>query len=325
MPTEQLDANLASTVVESEGQILADSPVMTPATLGTSGTDSLAAVEAGLDTLQTTSKRPLGLRTRYSVLRRIASPLLAVALVLAVWQLVVLSGRFPIWTVPGPQQVGEALVRAAHNGQLWEALRTSLTRGIMGFALSVAIGTPLGILISRVKWIRAAFGPIITGLAVLPSVAWVPAAIIWFGLSNATVFFVVMMGAVPSIINGLVAGVDQVPPLFRRVGHVLGARPWDMVTRIILPAALPGYLAGLKQGWAFSWRSLMAAEIIAVGGTIGFGLGALLQQRRDFADMAGVMAAIFLILIAGIAVEMLFFAPLERRILNRRGLVSETA
>ena len=155
----------------------------------------------------------------------------------------------------------------------------------------------------------------------LPSVAWVPAAIIWFGLSDATVYFVILMGAIPSIVNGLIAGVDQVPPQLRRVGQVLGASRWQLATAVILPAALPGYLAGLKQGWAFSWRSLMAAEIIAMGGTIGFGLGSMLQQNRELADLAGVLGTILVILFIGILIELLFFGPLERRMLQRRGLL----
>ena len=115
--------------------------------------------------------------------------------------------------------------------------------------------------------------------------AWVPAAILWFGLSDATVYFVILMGAIPSIANGLVAGSRPGPAAARRVGTVLGRHRGQHATLIVLPAALPGYLAGLKQGWAFSWRSLMAAEIIAIGGTIGFGLGSLLQQGRELSDL----------------------------------------
>jgi NitT/TauT family transport system permease protein len=129
------------------------------------------------------------------------------------------------------------------------------------------------------------------------------------------------MGAIPSIVNGLIAGIDQVPPQLRRVGTVLGASRWQLATSVVLPAALPGYLAGLKQGWAFSWRSLMAAEIIATGGSIGFGLGSMLDQSRELADMAGVLATIILILAIGILIELVFFGPLERRMLKRRGLL----
>ncbi len=287
------------------------------------GPDGIADVEAGLDALQTpTSAARRGFAAAW---RRAWPPLLAIAVVLAVWQAVVWTGIQPIWNLPGPREVWQSIVTAAGNGSLQEAVLTSLERGILGFLAAVVIGTPLGILVARVRWVRLTFGPIITGLQVLPSVAWVPAAIIWFGLSDGTVYFVILMGAVPSIINGIVAGVDQVPPLLRQVGRVLGASRISMVTDIVLPAALPGYLAGLKQGWAFSWRSLMAAEIIAVGGSIGFGLGAFLQQGRELADMPLVFTAILLILVVGILVELAFFAPVERRVLRLRGLRTETS
>ncbi|HYZ00697.1 MAG TPA: ABC transporter permease subunit, partial [Candidatus Binatia bacterium] len=147
------------------------------------------------------------------------------------------------------------------------------------------------------------------------------AALIWFGLSDAAIYAVVLLGAVPSIANGLVAGVDQIPPLYLRVGKVLGARGLGTVRHVLLPAALPGYLAGLKQGWAFSWRSLMAAELITVSRDIGPGLGQFLAQGREQIDMAWVMLGIVLILLVGIAIELLVFAPLERRVLHTRGLV----
>ncbi|MES2866658.1 MAG: ABC transporter permease subunit, partial [Actinomycetota bacterium] len=202
-----------------------------------------------------------------------------------------------------------------------EAVFTSLERGVVGFLIAIVVGTPIGLLLAEWKLLRRAAGPLITGLQVLPSVAWVPAAIIWFGLSDATVYFVILMGAIPSIVNGLLSGIDQVPPQLRRVGTVLGASRWQLATVVVLPAALPGYFAGLKQGWAFSWRSLMAAEIIAFGGSIGFGLGAMLQQSRDLADLAGVLTAILLILAIGILIELVLFGPLERRMLRNRGLL----
>lgn len=280
-------------------------------------------IEAGLDALQTTVAPTA---SRWSkAFAAVYPPVLAITILLVVWQVVVWLEIQPIYNLPGPQQVWEAVSRAAASGTLWQALGTSLSRGVLGFLAAVAIGTPLGILVARVRWVRVSFGPIITGLQVLPSVAWVPAGIIWFGLSDATVYFVILMGAVPSIINGIVSGVDQVPPLYRRVGQVLGAGRFQMIKDVILPAAFPGYLAGLKQGWAFSWRSLMAAEIIAVGGGIGFGLGAFLQQGRELSDMALVFTAILLILVVGMVIELLFFAPVEKTMLRRRGLAPETS
>lgn len=280
-------------------------------------------IEAGLDALQTTVAPTTSRWAK--AWRAVYPPVLAITLLLAVWQTLVWLEVQPIYNLPGPEQVWTAVTRAAESGTLWQALGTSLERGILGFLAAVAIGTPLGVVVARVRWVRVSFGPIITGLQVLPSVAWVPAGIIWFGLSDATVYFVILMGAVPSIINGIVSGVDQVPPLYRRVGQVLGAGRFQMIKDVILPAAFPGYLAGLKQGWAFSWRSLMAAEIIAVGGGIGFGLGAFLQQGRELSDMALVFTAILLILVVGMVIELLFFAPVEKTMLRRRGLAPETS
>ncbi|TDN91149.1 ABC transporter permease [Microbacterium sp. BK668] len=281
--------------------------------------DDLRSLAAGLDRLQTADG------TRQSRWRRfvasVVPPIVFIVLLIVAWQLYVVIAQPRPDVVPSPIDVWNAMGDAWESGRLQLAVTTSLERGIVGFLIAIVVGTPLGLLLAEVRPIRRAVGPIISGLQVLPSVAWVPAAIIWFGLSDATVYFVILMGAIPSIVNGLIAGVEQVPPQLRRVGTVLGASRWQLATAVILPAALPGYVAGLKQGWAFSWRSLMAAEIIAVGGTIGFGLGSMLQQSRELADLAGVLATIILILAIGILIELVFFGPVERRMLKRRGLL----
>ncbi len=278
--------------------------------------NSTHTVEAGLDRLQTVEAPE-----RRRIWATVLPPIIFVLLAVAAWQLYVVLVQPRPDIVPSPLDVLGSFQSGWELGRIQEAVGTSLQRGAVGFLIAVAIGTPLGLLLAEFKWMRRAVGPIISGLQVLPSVAWVPAAIIWFGLSDATVYFVVLMGAFPSIANGLLSGVDQVPPQLRRVGVVLGAGRWQQAFRIVLPASLPGYVAGLKQGWAFSWRSLMAAEIIAVGGSIGFGLGSLLQQSRELADLSGVLSAILLILCIGILIELALFAPLERRLLRRRGLL----
>lgn len=277
-------------------------------------------LEAGLDALQTAPPAAAGPARLRRLGAGLLAPAIALTVLLVLWQGVVMLGIRPRYVLPGPSDVLAALGQLWERGDVQAAVLTSLERGVLGFAVAVVIATPLGLLVARVPWVRTAIGPLITGLQVLPSVAWVPAAIIWFGLTDATVYFVVLMGAVPSIVNGLVSGVDHVPPAYRGVGRVLGAGPVQQIVWVILPAALPGYVAGLRQGWAFSWRSLMAAEIIAVGGSIGFGLGSLLQQGRELQAMGTVMVAILLILVAGVLVELVVFAPLERRLLHRRGL-----
>lgn len=280
----------------------------------------LRTLEAGLDSLQSVSevRLPLWRRATAGVL----PPVLLLLAALIAWQIIVLIAHPRPDLYPGPFAVVGSLSTGWTSGALPLAIATSLQRAVVGFVIAIAIGTPLGLLLAESKFLRRALGPLVSGLQVLPSVAWVPAAIIWFGLSDATVYFVVLMGAVPSIANGLIAGMDQVPPQFARVGTVLGASRLQLATIIVLPAALPGYFSGLRQGWAFSWRSLMAAEIIATGGSIGFGLGSLLQQGRELADLGSVLGTVTVILGVGIIVELAVFGPTERRLLRGRGLAT---
>jgi NitT/TauT family transport system permease protein len=281
--------------------------------------DDLATLSAGLDRLQSDDVQRTP-RWR-DLLGKTVPPIVLLLVLLGIWQLYIVIANPRPDKAPSPAAVAGALGDAWASGRLQEAVLTSLERGVIGFLIAIVVGTALGMLLAEWRLLRRAAGPLISGLTVLPSVAWVPAAIIWFGLTDATAYFVILMGAIPSIVNGLLAGIDQVPPQLRRVGTVLGANRWQSATTIVLPAALPGYLAGLKQGWAFSWRSLMAAEIITTGGTIGFGLGTMLDQSRQLADLPGVLATIILILAIGILIELVLFAPLERAVLRRRGFL----
>ena len=278
----------------------------------------LATLEAGLDALEeggdrSSAKKKLSLSS-------VLAPIVAIAVIVAIWQVVFALKIKPDYVIPSPKMVWDSFTAQWRLGQVWPAVSNSIWRGFVGFVLSVAIATPLGIVVSRFRFARLAIRPILTGLQQLPSVAWVPAAIIWFGLSPSTIYCVVILGAVPSIANGLISGIDQIPPLYMRAAQVLGLRGFDSVRRVVLPAALPGYLAGLEQGWAFAWRSLMAAELIAVSPELGAGLGQLLEVGRTLGDMSLIVTSIILILITGILVERLAFAPVRKRVLRARGL-----
>src|SRR3954451_19475782 len=277
-----------------------------------------AAAVAGLDALDTptTTTRPWCRRALATGL----PPLVALLLFLTVWQLFWASAIVEEFKVPAPADVWHAFAKTVDDGQVWSILWTSVSRAFIGFVVALIVATPLGLLVAKVRVVRAAIGPLLQGLQSLPSVAWVPAAVLGFGLTDATIYFVVLAGSIPSIANGLVAGIDQTPPILPRVAQVLGARGLAGPRPTLLPPAPPGYLAGRKHGWAFSWRSLMAAEIIAAGPLLGFGLGAYLKEGSDFSNMPGVIAAIFLILIVGIGIELLVFRPIERRVLQARGL-----
>jgi NitT/TauT family transport system permease protein len=289
--------------------------------LDEAGADAtLYSLERGLDALSVAG--PTRIPVWRQVVRTVLPPLVAVGLILLVWQVVVWAEIKPRYTLPSPGDVWTSLTDQWSSGTLLRAVWLSASRGLLGFAISVLIGIPLGLLVARVALIRAALRPLLSGLLTLPSVAWVPPAIVWFALSPTTIYFVVLMGAVPSIAVGTVSGIDQVPPIYHRVGRVLGARGLRAAWHIVLPAALPACLGGLKQGWAFAWRSLMAAELIAQAPRLGTGLGQLLQTGRELNDMSLMFAMILAILAVGIAIDQIFFSPLERAVLRRRGLLA---
>ena len=247
--------------------------------------------------------------------------LLAVVLVLAFWQIVVWTGWRPEYVLPGPAETLQTLGDLITTAHFWQAVATTLTRAVIGFALALAIGTVIGIAVSRVKPLRLAVGSLITGLQTMPSIAWFPLAILLFGLTEQAILFVVVLGAAPSIANGVISGIDHVPPQFRRLGTVLGAHGWAMYRFIVLPAALPGYISGLTQGWAFAWRSLMAGELLVIIASRP-SLGSSLDFARQFNESAQLLAIMLVILILGMLVDGIFSSA-ARSIRRRRGLASD--
>jgi len=241
----------------------------------------------------------------------------AIAIGLFAWQCVVWSGWKPDYVLPGPTQVLPVL---------WNNLDTyvdasvvTVERAVFGFAIAVVIGTALGALIARSRILRSAVGAMVTSLMTMPSIAWFPAAIVLFGLTESSIRFVIVIGAAPSIANGFIAGVDNTPPVLLRAARVLGAKGWKSFRYVVLPAALPTYVAGLKQGWAFAWRSLLAGELLVqIAGKSS--LGRELSISSQNADFAAMYATMIVILVIGLAADAVF-GYAERRIRRRYGLV----
>jgi NitT/TauT family transport system permease protein len=242
---------------------------------------------------------------------------LAIAIVLAVWQLIHVSGWKKL-IFPGPAGTLSDLWGQLQTGLLWRAIAITSERAVIGFALAVVIGAVVGALVSRIAPLRAAVGSLITGLQTMPSIAWFPFAIILFGISTTTILFVIVLGAAPSIANGLIAGVDYTPPLLLRAGKMMGLRRLSLYRYLILPASLPAFVAGLKQGWAFAWRSLVAGELLVIIANQP-SLGVLLSTDQDQADMQGATSIIIVILTLGIIVDMVFGVA-DRAIRRRWGL-----
>jgi NitT/TauT family transport system permease protein len=258
---------------------------------------------AGLDALEAAlGGRPSAVRRVWS---KVWPKLAAVGLALFLWQLVVWSHWKADYVLPGPAKVFPDLWELLGTGQFWEAAARTMRRGVSGFALATVIGSLVGIAVARVSVLRTAVGSMITGLQTMPSVAWFPLAILLFKLSEGAILFVVVLGAAPSVANGLISGIDHVPPIYLRAGRVLGARGLQTYRHVILPAALPAFVGGLKQGWAFAWRSLMAGELIAtVPGKTS--IGSNMNFARDFNDTSLLISYMIVLLIIGIVIDALF-------------------
>jgi NitT/TauT family transport system permease protein len=248
-------------------------------------------------------------------------PIAAAALLLGLWQVVVWLGLKPDYILPGPVAVFGRLGQNLREPDFWSAFATTGARAIAGFSVALVVGLGLGLAVSRSARLRAAVGSLISGLQSMPSIAWFPLAILLFGLTETAIAFVVILGAAPAIANGLITGIDQIPPVLLRYGRVVGARNWTLYHRIVLPAALPSFVGGLKQGWAFAWRSLMAGELLVIIAQRP-SLGARLQFAREFADAEGLLAMMIVILVIGILVDQLFGLA-DRRIRRRWGLTEQ--
>jgi NitT/TauT family transport system permease protein len=246
--------------------------------------------------------------------------LAAIGIVLAVWQVVVWLRFWPDYVLPGPLTVIRQLITDLSGPVLPQAIVITLRRATIGFGLAFVLGSLLGLAIVRSSLLRTAVASLITGLQTMPSIAWFPLAILLFGLSETAIMFVVILGAAPSIANGLIAGVDHIPRIILRAGHVLGARGIDRYRHVVLPAALPSFIGGLKQGWAFAWRSLMAGELLVIIATQP-SIGTRLQFAREFSDAPALLATMIVILVFGIAVDLVLFGTLDRAIRRRWGLL----
>jgi NitT/TauT family transport system permease protein len=282
----------------------------------------LASGLEGFDVVETTAARPVS-KPLFAVWSWLWPKLAAVALALGVWQVVVWAGWKPDYVLPGPVPVFERLAQDLGNRNFDLGIAITLRRAVIGYAIAVVIGSVVGILVARLAVLRKAIGSAILGLQSMPSIAWFPLAILLFGLNETAIFFVVILGAAPAVAGGLLSGVDHVQPLLVRVGRVMGARGLRLYRHVILPAALPSFVGGLKQGWAFAWRSLMAGEIIGIVGH-QLSLGQQIQVARDFADAEQLLALIIVILVIGIAIDSLF-GTLDRVIRRRWGLLGAEA
>jgi NitT/TauT family transport system permease protein len=243
--------------------------------------------------------------------------LAAIALVWVVWELIHLTG-WKHYVLPGPGVTLSNLWQQAQTGLLWHAIGDTLMRAVLGYAVALVIGVVVGLLVARVPPLRAAVGSLITGLQTLPSAAWIPFAIILFGLNTSTIIFIIVMAAAPAIANAVIAGVDYIPPLLLKSGKVMGLRGLSLTWHLIIPAALPTFMAGIKQAWAFTWHALLTAELLVLVTGVP-SIGVLFEADQDQTDMPSTISIMIVIVILGILVDALFVQA-NKAIRKRWGL-----
>jgi NitT/TauT family transport system permease protein len=249
---------------------------------------------------------------------RVASAGIFFLALVAIWQLAVTSGRWSPVLLPPPMAVAEYLWGALQDGTLLAACVVTLRRLLTGYVIGVLVGLPLGLLISTSHFFEDTIGALALGLQTLPSVCWIPLALLWFGQTETAMLFVVIMGTMWSVIIATDTGARTIPPIYARAARTMGSEGLHKWTRVVLPASLPFLVSGMKQGWAFAWRSLMAAEIYVTILT-GFGLGHLLHYGRELNAMEQVIGVMLVIVLIGLAADKVLFSPWERFLHRRWG------
>ena len=238
------------------------------------------------------------------------------AALIAVWVLLAKLKVWPPYLFPTPWGVAEAMWSGFADHSFWIAIGVSMRRMLLGYGLSVVLGIALGMSVASSKFLDQTLGGLLVSLQSLPSICWLPMAVLWFGLSEKAILFVVVMGSLLSVTISMETGRKQLPKIYSMAGRNLGARGWKLFLNVTLPASLPYVVTGLKQGWAFAWRSLISGEMIFVT----LGLGQLLMMGRDLNDMSQVVAVMILIIALGYIVDGLVFKTIERRLQQRWGL-----
>ena len=227
-----------------------------------------------------------------------------------------MTGIWPENIFPSPYEVAEDLAYGAYDGSLFYGIATSMWRLVVGLGIAIVGGIILGIFMARVEAVNQTVGSLVLGLQSIPSVAWVPLAILWFGLNDAGIIFVTAVGAVFAVTINTYTGVKNIDPHFIEAARNMGARGSQLITAVLIPAAFPYMISGFKQGWAFAWRGVIGAELL-----FSFlGLGFLLNAGRSLNDVSQVIAIMLVIMGIGLAVDGVVFKRVEYKVMSRWGL-----
>jgi NitT/TauT family transport system permease protein len=250
-------------------------------------------------------------------MRRVGPPVLAMIVLGAVWWAIAQTGFWDRTLLPSPGSVWRSLQLHMSDGTIPAAVGKTLVRLAFGLGVAIVLGTLLGVAMAASSFVQRSLGSLVFGLHSIPAIAWLPLAILWLSLTERAILLIVVLGALPSVAIGTAASIRQVPPLLVRAGRTMGAKGFRLYSKVVIPAALPGYVAGLQQAWVFAWWSLLAGELIATGSR---GLGHFTDAARQQFDTPAVIASLVVIALIGMVVDLAVFQALDHRIRARRGL-----
>jgi NitT/TauT family transport system permease protein len=250
-------------------------------------------------------------------MKKLSRQIIFYTALIGIWALLAKLHVWPPYLFPPPRGVAEALWAGFQDHSFWIGIAVTMKRMLVGYSLSVVLGMILGLGVGSYKFLEDTLGGLLVSLQSLPSICWIPLAVLWFGLTEKAILFVVLMGSLLSVTIAMEDGRKQMPKIYAMAGRNLGAKGFRLFWSVLLPASLPFIVSGLKQGFAFGWRSLIQAEMIF----LSLGLGQLLMMGRDLNDMSQVIAVMILIIILGFIIDGLVFRTMERKLQERWGLV----
>lgn len=261
------------------------------------------------------------MQKKNTIWSKIIEKIIFFILLIALWQLVAYVGVevLHVWksyTMPTPLGVWNKIFDLFSQASIYFAILASLKRVFLGYLLAVLIGAVLGILIVRFPYLGRNLKPLILGMQTLPSICWLPFAILWYGLNESAIIFVIVIGSAFSIAISVENSFKSVDPILIRAAKTMGANQRELYTKVIFPACTPMLISGLKQGWSFAWRALMSGEMMSA--TVG--LGQVLLLGRELADINQVMVVMIVIIIIGSVIDKCIFSTVEKRVRKSRGL-----
>lgn len=252
-------------------------------------------------------------------MRKIFLQILFYSGLILIWQGVVSLKFWPEYLFPSPLKVLEAMVQGVSDKSFFLAVQMSMKRILLGYGLSILGGLILGFLLSQIRLLEETVGSLVLGFHTLPSICWLPLGILWFGLSDGAILIVIIFGSLFSLTIATTDAIKNISPIYIRAAKTMGSKGWHLYWDVVLPAALPTIVTGLKQGWSFAWRSLMAGELLFVS----LGLGHLLQMGRELNDAAQMFAVMILIVLIGVIVDFWIFGKIEKKVRLRWGLLEK--